>query len=503
MSTGSVGAFVFVFIQGLIVPRILAPDEYGTLAILNLVFSYMGYIQLGMKSAQTVLVPAALGKGDKTDAQHITEVVFTSETLLTILMGVGLWAIYIGGVTLGNTLTSSLVLILSVRILLSRFDELLDSYLLGYGEFGSLARLQFFTAFSNLLFGIPLLLLYGIPGFLSSVILTYLILDSYIILRHRIRLRFRWSWKELARYIKVGFPIYVNNWVGVYLWTLEKTLIALLLDKVALGLYSFGLLVFAPVSLIPGSWSKIVRRRMAECYGQFGSGDLRFMQRFFEFPLSGYLFLCTVIIGSAYNFYQVLVMNFYPQYLPSITVFQLLIFGYPFFQLRVFTGAMLTVINRSWDFLTSQAIILVINAIIDYTLIYAGYGIYGAAVGSSLSYTILGFLLFYQAYRYVSPLNPVKSALILYLRISVSWIACYALLLILGVIEWQWLPVMEGEARVVVSVFLALLNSILFIFGSLGVFTLVFQKDQFFAHVMAFVWESGAIVRHQIALRLA
>src|SRR5262249_41650719 len=156
---------VFVFIQGLIVPRILAPDGYGTLAILSLVFSYMGYVQLGMKNAQSVLVPAALGRGDKTEAKHITEIVFTSETLLTSLMVVGLWTIYLGGVTFGNTLTSFLVLIISVRIFLSRFDDLLDSYLLGYGEFGSLARLQFFTALLNFLFSVPLLLLYGIPGF--------------------------------------------------------------------------------------------------------------------------------------------------------------------------------------------------------------------------------------------------------------------------------------------------------------------------------------------------
>lgn len=499
MSAGGIASFVIIFIQGLIIARLLGLDGYGTFNIINMILAYTAYIQLGLKNAQSLLVPVALGKGNQKEAQHITEAIFTFEVLLTALVIVGLWMLYASGYTFRNTLTLYLLLALSATIFLGRIDELLDSYLLAYGQFKCLAGLRFFSAFFNLLFGVPFLLAYGLLGLVFSWFLTYLLLDSYVFLSYRIRFRARWGWKKTVECIKVGFPIHVNNLVGGNLWMLEKTLVALLLDKTDLGLYSFALLVFTPANLIPSSFNKIISRRMAEYRGRYGIDTGQYMKPFFGLPLVGYLFLSVILIATAYYFYVVLVMHWFPSFQPSTTVLQILIFGYPFFQLRVFAGATLTVTNRSLDFFMCQMVAFGINIVADYALIKAGYGIYGAAAGSSISYSILGWLLLYRAYRFVALSSVVKSALRLYLRIIVAWTVCYGIFYALLAWNQVWIPALEGEMHsVLVEGLIALLKSLVFAFGALGVFSLVFRRENFLSQVHALACESGVIVRRRI-----
>ena len=487
MMGGGLGAFACTFVRGLFTPYILDPVEYGTLAILTLVVLYASYLQLGMKHVQSLLVPSALRRGAHDEVKDITDTVFTVENLLSVLVVIGLWGVYLSGVRFDGSLTLYLTAVLSGIVLLSRFDLLLITYLKGRGAFGLLAQNQFYTALLQLVLGVPLLWFYGVPGLLTSMLFPNLIVDGYIVWRERIRFQPRLVWDKIRRYTQIGFPIYLNVFISKYLWTLEKTLIAVLLSKTELGIYSFALLVFGPISIIPTSFNEVIKRRMAEHRGENGVERPAEMLHYFGFPLASYAALSAIIAGVGYFAYE-----------PSISVLRLLILGFPFFQTRLFTSYTLNVVDRRWLYVALQLAALLGNAVLDYALIRAGYGIQGAAVGSSISYIFFALIMLYATCRVVEPEQGERYAIGRFARVALAWALPYGMIFGLDA-AWGWAaPPAEGLSAVALDAAAALGKSALYTLAVLLTFAAAFRVDGFAGKMRGVLADVLVLVRARL-----
>ena len=74
---------------GIVVASILGPGDYGTLAIINLVLQYLGYLNLGFLTNLSREIPIAYGKNDKKEVEIIYSTVLTNFTI-TNLIGISI-----------------------------------------------------------------------------------------------------------------------------------------------------------------------------------------------------------------------------------------------------------------------------------------------------------------------------------------------------------------------------------------------------------------------------
>ncbi len=502
LSAGALGAFVCNFAKGLFTPYILDPVEYGTLNILSLVILYASYTQLGTKHAATLLIPSAMREGRQADVDELRDSIFTAENLLSVAVAIALWGMWGLGVTLGGVLNLFFVCALSAVVLVQRFDLLLGAYLKGLGRFDLLAQNQFFTSFFGMLFGVPLLVWFGIEGMIVSLAIPYLLVDGYIVWKERIRFRPSLKLPTVWRFTRVGFPVYVGNFVGQYLWTLEKTLIAILLSTTELGLYSFALLVFGPINLVPKSFNEVIKRRMAEFRGIDRVDGVSPFLRFFRFPMAAYLALSITIAGCAFFFFRVLALRLYPNYAESVFILTLLLFGFPYFQLRLFTGYPLNILNRSWLFVGIQASALGVNAVIDYVLILR-YGLVGAAVGSSVSYVLFGFAILYAVHAVTVPERALAPSFGAFTRVTVAWTGAFAVLVGLVGAADRWVEPQAGVVGWLVDLGVASVSSVVFGVATLALFSLVYRSDRFREQAIGIVGDAVDLACERLPFRRA
>lgn len=264
-------------ISGLIVVRMLDPEEYGTFTGISI---YLGYVLLGHLGVVNGVgreLPYQKGKRNEAYAQQLAQSGFVISALVGIASAVVFLVFAIYHQLNGDSL---LALTFAAHVVLSGLHLLTKQFLpvlyRTNTDFLKLSRQNITVGFVNVV-SVVLVYYFHYSGLLIRAIL--LIVVEFLLLYknspYKLSLNIRKD--DVVSLFKIGLPIYAVGQVTPLWQTIVSNMMFAMGGAMQFGLYALSNIVLTTAAMIPTSFSQVLYPRMSVMLGQGKS--LREIQR--------------------------------------------------------------------------------------------------------------------------------------------------------------------------------------------------------------------------------
>ena len=191
--------------------------------------------------------------------------------------------------------------------------------------------------------------------------------------------------------VRVGFPITLLWWSLTLTMSIDRIVLGSLLGPQSVGYYGLGISVASVLGLVPAAVGRVLYPKVNEEFGKNAGAES--MKRLILAPtlalgnlLPNLQIFLLVIMPFLYN-------QFLPKYQPGLVAGQILVLG-GFCACLLRNGAnYLIAIGKERMFLSYILLTLVFNVVCDVSLVKAGLGTAGVAVGTSIAGLLLTTLV--------------------------------------------------------------------------------------------------------------
>lgn len=371
-------------------PKLLAPEQYGIWKLFEIIPLYASYLHLGTRDAMRFFIPLYSSRNDYDKTAIIKETVFSSSLIINLLLSCLL-------VILGFQKAFSIearvgFFAMSVIILLVFMVEYYIALLRAYEDFGLIAASTYINAGSLFVFTIPLLWFLKLYGLYITILLTYVITLVFLRLKHNIGLRFNIDIKILKELFVKGAPIMVSDFIVLLITTSDRLIVSSLMGSRDLGYYGIAILVVAFVMQIPGTAREILEPRLMRIVEKTSPEEI--LNDYLLKPLINTSYLMPFIIGPIFILMPVLIPLILPRYVNGIVPAQILSMGAYFLSMAYVPRSVIVANNLQLRVAAVLPVILVFNVAVSVILINQGFGLQGAALGSSIAFFVLFVTLF-------------------------------------------------------------------------------------------------------------
>ena len=382
------------FIANLWAAKQLSPPTMGIWNALSLILTYTPFITLGVLSGLGRDIPFYRGEGNNKN------IVLAQSSALSIAISIAVCvALCVTLFTLAfisDSLLRTSLLFLAMGIVAQMFFQYLQIYLRSDLLFGLISKQQVLFGGMVFLIVIPLLLLWGLPGFILGQILTLLIVSAFVLTTGKITLRFGFDLDISKRLIKIGAPIMIAGLLFGLLTTIDRWLILYFLGSEQLGYYTLSIILLSLLMLLPVTISQQMFPRMAQTFGQ--TKNILALRPFLIKQIVMTTFMLLPLLFGLYWLLPWIVESFIPEYTPGIDAAKIIIIGLSFLSISSGFVNFLNSVNKQMYFLIIQASALAVNVILDILFIKMGKGIEGVATGATITYIIYSTALSVTAY---------------------------------------------------------------------------------------------------------
>ncbi|HYK02988.1 MAG TPA: oligosaccharide flippase family protein [Thermoanaerobaculia bacterium] len=413
LNAGSLVSQVLVFLQGLIVLKMLEPRTYGVWVAVNVVLRYGTLAQAGLENGMAIRLPYHRGRGDTARVELIAGTSFVLWTLIAAAAAaaVALFATFSNrfqGVERYGLFVVALLILLEQQLsFLTRWETAVHMNFRRPALMGVLRQSVTFA------FVVPLTWKFGLRGLMTGVLAAWVVTWAVYLRRSNFAPRFAFSKDAATETFRNGFPLFVTAIGGTVIETIDRALVGSLLGAVALGYYGlttlggnalFGLLRQAGGALSPHIVAEMGRSR----------DDLRALDRFLRPPTIVFAYAGAALMSALMIGVPTLVRAYLPKYIPGIDAFYWYVPGF------FFLGIILTANNilnlhliateqrRIAIFIQLAAIAVEAGGAV--LLIRLGLGIAGVAMASTASYVFYGCFVLWWAARFVIPERRIRLA---------------------------------------------------------------------------------------------
>lgn len=391
--------------SGFVNAYVLGPAGLGVYKTLNVIASYAGYNDFGMMKGMYRDLPIAIGRGDSGARARIQNTAATNATFTTAVAILVLWALYLAGIRFKGVLTPLTLGLLSGVILLETGVQYLDFYAKASGYFDAVAKRDLAMGFLSPAVGIPLVILWKVPGVLGGIIVVYVVQIALMQLWLRLRIRLRWDPVQTVALVRTGLLMMANAFAGQIYWTVDLTIAATMLPIRDVGFYGFALGALNLAEIFPSTINRLAWQRMGTVRGRSGGEDPAVFRAYLGNPWIIYLLAGTISAGAVTFVYGVGIRALLPAYTAAIPILWVMAYGYMFYTARGFSTTFLNLSDQMGRLGAIQLLAIGVNVGLDIALI-PHLGIMGAAVGSSVSYFlfthIIVFVVMQQVFGTVS-----------------------------------------------------------------------------------------------------
>ncbi|MCD6416621.1 MAG: oligosaccharide flippase family protein, partial [Planctomycetes bacterium] len=292
-------------------------------------------------------------------------------------------------VRLGLATTSALVL-------LGYYHGFLVAVLKANEAFGILTKATYLQVTATFATTLPLmyfLRMYGLSvyGLYASVVISFLITIGYLRLSFPFQRGQVFRWPVLWGLLKKGFPIVIINMSVMLITTCDRIIVGSLLGKTAVGYYGIAALTVALLINIPGTAREVLTPRLMRAVESTPQDEL--VSRYLLGPLLNTAYLMPFLVGPVFFALPVGIRLLLPRYWQGIVAAQTLTLGVYFLALA-YVPYML-IVAKNWQFQASWRLppILVFNVVLGIVLVGQGYGLFGVALSTALSFVLLAVVL--------------------------------------------------------------------------------------------------------------
>ena len=365
-----------IIISGVLIGRWVAPDDYGIWVALNILPSYVYWMQLGTANGLGRELPLTLGKGDTDAAKafigtafyfHLV-VVISSVVLLAILSiffevkesakwSYGLWFIIFYTAT---TLISGLFYIIARS----------------YRHFASLSALLIVQSTISLL-GLWLVKYYSLYGLYYRMFFSQLFLLAGYVFLYRKHIAFKLDTGKLKELIKIGFPIFLAGYVALIFSIADRSLAARYLSSEQLGIYGFALFVYSGVQILSSTICDVLFPEMVLEYSKHENAEIlwKTVKKYWIY----HLIILPIPITIIWFTIPYLLKAVVPKYVLAAEPAQILLIGGVVWSFTGVLGNFLNCVRKSWSYTLCLGLCTVVFWIGCYIAVKLGYGLKGLA----------------------------------------------------------------------------------------------------------------------------
>ena len=386
-SWGAYAALGLQLLRGLLLAKLLTPDEFGVVAVVGVVLAYSTYADLGLSTAVMRELPVAQGANDAASVRAWRwYAIFFKLAAEAALSGVLLGIVFLRWNTLQPDLRFGLLTATCVCLLQGVVVAQQTIFEAGR-QFGrGAALLAAFFGF-NLVAGVTGALMMGTSGvFLGQIVASALAVMIGLALggwAKRVRLQ-RTRVLVLAR---IGMPLALINFMGYSLVYVDQVMVATLFGSSALGTYMMVLYVGSVLGVLPLALVGVVSPMMMERYG--AEGTIEAIGHYTWRPVRVLSLLLPPLIALAWIAAPAFISQILPLYRESIAPMRIYLTGLFFFCLNMGVGSTLLAINKHMR--NVPIVVACIGVNIGLDLVFAGrleWGLNGIALGSAITYFV-------------------------------------------------------------------------------------------------------------------
>ena len=396
---GTIASSVLGMFRSLIIAEGLGPSLYGIWNILMVIFTYNSYVNLGLVSGMNKEMPYLRGKGDIAQAEKIKDNTFWAVSVIAAIVNILLIA---ASVVFQDHLPRGMVAavcILAITNILFQLYNFLISLLRTDKAFGSLGLATILLSLTSLACVILFfkLLPNKLYGALSALLLGYFFVSIYIFSRMKYRVKLTLNLRLIMSIFKTGFPLIIIQIGAILFISIDRWMIAGMIDQINLGYYGIGLtmanFLFAGASTVAFTLYPF----MLERFGQ--TNDARQSEKLVYTPIIVLSYLMGVTCTLIALVTPLLITYVLPAYIPGINAAIILILGIYFISIMTISGNFLVSVNKQNNVLYIQMAVIPLSIVLNYALIKIGLGIEGVALGTATAYFFYGTGVIFLALR--------------------------------------------------------------------------------------------------------
>ncbi len=374
-------------VSGLLVSRIVLPEDMGLLTTASIASTFIPFVLLGTNNGLNRQLPFLIGQGKNDEVNELRNTAFTFSLLVS-----GLILVFIAAIGIYYQLSDKIQLAFafySVAIS-GAFYPIVSMIEISFRtsrDFIKLSKIKLIGSLFAIL-TVPIVYFLGYYGLLIRLVIIALFSASLLYLFKTNPLSIRFNKGHFFVLVKVGLPIFF--WSSIYsvFVGLDKIFIAKYFTEREMGLFTPAIQFTAGLSVLPNSIFQIIYPRLCQRYGE--TGTINSLTDLVYKPLKYLAIGLIPVFAIAIILVDPFVKIVLPNYVEGIEAAQWAIVAVYF---RCLGGAqdVLTVISK----LNYYGFITIVSALVFYlvfkSLLNLGWGL--EAVTASFAISILFFNL--------------------------------------------------------------------------------------------------------------
>ena len=381
--------FLGIF-TGVINTRFLGPIDYGTLAFIIAIISFISlFFEFGFFSAGARLL--ALADTEKEERSFIGGLlVITIGIALAFSLSIFIFSFFVDSIF--KTDIGGILRIISILVSIYPFQYMLHQVCQGANRIGKMSAYNLMPTTWYLIGVLIIITFFKLTIFLalllslSGVIFaTVLVISSLKPNFYELRGNIALIWKDTKEY---GFHVYLGRVVDVSTYQLDKIFISYFVNTTWVGFYSLAMVLTSPMAMLSRSLSVSLFKGFAQ------AGRIPKKVIYFNF-----LWLLSCVMGLTFLGKYIIIFLFSEKFISSVPlIFPLALAG--FFQgmyqpYNMFLGA-----HGKGKWMRNGAFMMAGGNFITNILFIPRWGAYGAAVASAVSmgFAICVYIYYYRKY---------------------------------------------------------------------------------------------------------
>jgi len=382
--------FISSLISGYFYALFLGPAVYGIWQTARVFLSYSTFTSLGIPFTMRRDFITLRSEGKIAEAEKLAHVTVTYSFIINPLAGL----IFILIAVFSNSQIALRIsfLVVGIMYITELFTGIGNILHKGINDYKTIALGDTIYG-AGLLLLIPFVYYFGYYALLTGYVAISVIRALFFFVRRPVKYKWDLDLNVLKRLVFSAFPLFLVTIISTVFTSIDRLLIAGLLNFENVGFYSLSSFLSQPLTLALNSLSVVIFTHLNEKYGS--RKDSMVIEKQTYIPQKLFSNLMAPVIGMGIVVLPQLTQLFLPKYTEGVIAAQINIFAILFFRLAGFSSGGLFILDKHRFTALSFFLAGILKTTGSYWALKAGYGIEAVAL-----FTLLAYLFYYVIMLY-------------------------------------------------------------------------------------------------------
>jgi O-antigen/teichoic acid export membrane protein len=382
------------FARNVLIAKFLSPAEYGIWVIMALVLIYGDQVHCGLRHLGDKEIPFRRGRGETT-AELANNIL--GGVLLFSISAFFLLAISIA-IASGKGDGAEIIFLIAGGVMIAdQANRFYYMIMRAHHEFVLASKIESASESLRTLLLTAGVIFFDLPGALSGMAVSALLLATYLAWRYRMTYRPRLHWQTFKMLLPMSLPLFINGLLFILLMNLDRLAAAVTLSPHELGLYGLAaLLVAVPFNAVQAV-GFVVYPRLSEQFGRHG--DVKEVTPFFSKILMMTVYWTPLIVTTVFLAAPAVITGFLPAYSEAIPAVLILLPAAYFFTIVQLPISFLVATENNRRFIIIETVVILIAALGFLTGLKIAPTIITVAIVTAAGFFLFATLLLLVCYK--------------------------------------------------------------------------------------------------------